>query len=83
MLLAISTLVIMIKIPEYFIENGISKIIVVGEFIQRDLRAILYKFQQKGIEIFEVDPYEGNVKKTVLTKARKGYKAKISDSVHQ
>lgn len=68
--------------PEYFLENGISKVIVIGEYIQRDLRAILYKFQQKGIEIFEVDEYD-DIQKTVLKKALRGYKLKISDSVHK
>ncbi len=68
--------------PEYFLENGISKVIVIGEYIQRDLRAILYKFQQKGIEIFEVDEYD-DIQKAVLKKALRGYKLKISDSVHK
>lgn len=41
--------------PEYFLKNGIHKIIVRGDKIQRDLGKILYKFQKKGITIFFTD----------------------------
>ena len=37
---------------EYFLKNGIKKIILRGDSIQRDLSKILYKFQKKGIMIF-------------------------------
>ena len=43
---------------EYFLKNGIKKIIVRGASIQKDLRVILYKFQKKGIQIFFTNGYE-------------------------
>ena len=43
---------------ECFLENGIRKILIRGESIQKDLKKILYKFQEKGIEIFLVDRFE-------------------------
>lgn len=43
---------------EYFLKNGIKKIIVRSSVIQRDLRSILYKFQKKGIEILFTDGFE-------------------------
>ena len=43
---------------EYFLKNGINKIIVRGEKIQKDLRKILYKFQKKGIKILYTNGYE-------------------------
>ena len=43
---------------EYFLKNGIKKIIVRGAFVQKDLRVILYKFQKKGIQIFLTNGYE-------------------------
>ena len=43
---------------KYFIENGIDKIIVVGEKMQSDLKKILYKFQHEGIKISFVKRYE-------------------------
>ena len=42
---------------EYFKQNGITKIIVVGETIQRDLKKIFLKFQEKGIDIYLTDGY--------------------------
>lgn len=42
---------------EYFKQNGITKIIVVGETIQRDLKKIFLKFQEKGIDIYITDGY--------------------------
>jgi len=47
-------------IPSYecFSNNGIRKIIVRGEKIQRDLAKILYKFQKKGMTIFLANGYE-------------------------
>ena len=50
---------------EYFLENGINKIIVRGETIQKDLRKILYKFQRKGINIFFTNGYEKPKKITI------------------
>ena len=43
---------------EYFIENGINKIIVRGNTIQKDLYIILYKYQKKGIVIYFTHGYE-------------------------
>ena len=42
---------------EYFKQNGITKIIVVGETIQRDLKKIFLKFQEKEIDIYITDGY--------------------------
>ena len=55
---------------EYFKQNGITKIIVVGETIQRDLKKIFLKFQEKGIEIYITDGYT-LPKKVKLTKTIK------------
>jgi len=44
--------------PEYFLENGINKIIVRGEKIQKDLAKILYNYQKKGVSIFFTNGYE-------------------------
>lgn len=43
---------------EYFLKNGINKIIIRGSSIQKDLRKILYEFQKKGIEILFADGSE-------------------------
>jgi len=43
---------------EYFMNNGINKIIVKGETIQKDLAKILYEFQKKGITILFTKGYE-------------------------
>ena len=42
---------------EYFKQNGITKIIIVGDVIQRDLKKIFLKFQEKGIDIYITDGY--------------------------
>ena len=42
---------------EYFLQNGIKKIIIRGEKIQKDLKKILYKFQEKGMEILFTNGY--------------------------
>ena len=42
---------------EYFKQNGITKIIIVGDAIQRDLKKIFLKFQEKGIDIYITDGY--------------------------
>ena len=55
---------------EYFKQNGINKIIVVGEVIQPDLKKIFLKFQEKGIEIYITDGYT-LPKKVKLTKTIK------------
>lgn len=43
---------------EYFINNGIKKIIIIGESLSKDLKKILYGFQNKNIEIFLTKGYE-------------------------
>ena len=44
---------------EYFLKNGINKIIVIGEKkIQKDLRRIFYKFQKLGMKIFFTEGFE-------------------------
>lgn len=43
---------------EYFKQNGITKIIIVGDAIQRDLKKIFLKFQEKGIDIYLTDGYK-------------------------
>ena len=43
---------------EYFKQNGITKIIVVGNTIQRDLKKIFLKFQEKGIDIYITEGYK-------------------------
>lgn len=55
---------------EYFKENGIKKIIVVGNTIQKDLKKIFFEFQDAGIEIYLTDGYLP-AKKVILTKTFK------------
>lgn len=55
---------------EYFKQNGINKIIVVGNEIQRDLRKIFFKFQDSGIEFFLTDSYS-TIQKVILRKKLK------------
>jgi len=43
---------------EYFLKNGITKIVVRAEKVQRDLARILYKFQKKGMVILLTNGYE-------------------------
>ena len=43
---------------EYFINNGINKIIVVGNKLNSDLSKILYRFQNIGIKISFVERYD-------------------------
>ena len=43
---------------EYFKQNGITKIIIVGDAIQRDLKKIFLKFQEKGIDIYITEGYK-------------------------
>ena len=55
---------------EYFKQNGIVKIIIVSNTIQRDLKKIFLKFQEKEIEIYITDGYSFP-KKVILTKTIK------------
>ena len=59
-----------IPTPKFFKDNGISKIIVVGNTIQRDLRKIFFEFQNYGIEFYLTDGYN-SPKKIVLKKTLK------------
>lgn len=43
---------------EYLLNNGICKIIVICEKLQKDLKKILYKFQKKGIKIYLSSMYD-------------------------
>ncbi len=46
-----------IPTSKYFKDNGIYKIIIVGNNVQRDLRKIFFDFQNDGIEIYLTDGY--------------------------
>ena len=52
---------------DYFIDNGIQKIVVVGERISKDLKKIFYGFQKKGISIYLKKEYE-KPKKIIMRK---------------
>ena len=52
---------------DYMINNGIDKIVIVGNTVSRDLKKILYQYQQKKINIFLKKRYE-EMKKIVLHK---------------
>ena len=43
---------------EYLLKNDITKIIVRGEMLQRDLSKVLYKYQKSNIKIFFTNGYE-------------------------
>ena len=55
---------------EYFKQNGITRIIVVGSALQPDLKKIFLKFQEKGMEIYITDGYL-SPKKIILAKTIK------------
>lgn len=57
---------------EYFNQNNIKKIIVVGNTIQRDLRKIFLKFQDAGMEFYLTDGYTAS-KKVILKRTIKDY----------
>lgn len=50
---------------EYLIDNGIHKIIIIGESVSRDLKKILYEFQKKKIQILLTRGYEAPKKITI------------------
>lgn len=50
---------------EYFLKNGINKIIVRSNKLQKDLKKILYKFQNRGITIYFTNGYEEPKKITI------------------
>ena len=43
---------------EYFIENNIKKIIIIGDSVSKDLKKILYGFQKKKIGIYLAKDYD-------------------------
>lgn len=53
---------------EYFIKNGINKIIIIGDAVSKDLRKVLYAFQKKKIKIFLKKRF-GEVKKITIHKS--------------
>lgn len=57
--------------PEYMWNNGIRKIIVVGESLAKDLQKILYDFQKKKIEILWTRGYEAPKKIRIRRSLRK------------
>ena len=59
-----------IPTAKHFKENGILKIIVVGNTIQRDLRKIFFEFREAGLEIYLTDGYI-TAKKVILKKTLK------------
>lgn len=50
---------------DYFLENGIQKIIIIGHRFSKDLQKILYEFQKKKIEILWTDRYKAPAKVTI------------------
>lgn len=52
---------------KFFIENNITKIIIVTNKIEKDLRKIFYKYQKEGIQFFITDGYE-KIKKVKIRK---------------
>lgn len=58
---------------EFFIKNDINKIIVRSKFINKDLKKILYQFQQKKIRIFLNNGID-DLKLVNLTKSVNKYK---------
>lgn len=60
---------------EYFKQNGINKILIVGNIVQRDLRKIFFKFQDKGIEFYltegYLEPQKIVLKKTIKERLEK------------
>ena len=43
---------------EYFLKNGLKKIIIIGDFYAKDLKRIFKGFQKKGMEIYFTDGFE-------------------------
>ena len=52
---------------EYFLNNNIHKVIVIGEKVSKDLKKILYKFQEKKIEIYLLNRL-GIMKKQIISR---------------
>ena len=43
---------------EYMLEQGIHRIIIMGNAVSKDLKKILYKFQRKNIQVLWTNGYE-------------------------
>ena len=56
---------------EYFIANGINKIIVRGNDFNLDLKKILYRHQEKGMKIYYTEGYD-EAKEVKLKKIKEG-----------
>lgn len=56
---------------KYFLENGITRIVVRGERLENDLSRILYKYQKNGIKILFTDGYEEPIEIKVIKPKRK------------
>lgn len=56
---------------DYLLQNGIRRIVVRGETIQKDLARILYKFQKKGITILFTDGYQQPLERRLKKPLRK------------
>lgn len=50
---------------DYFLQQGIHKIVIVGDSVSKDLKKILYEFQKKKIDIYLTRRYD-TVKKVKL-----------------
>ncbi len=50
---------------EYFLANGIRRVVIVGDSVSRDLAKIFHPFVKKGIEIYHTNGYD-TPKKVVL-----------------
>jgi len=55
----------------YFLNNGISKIIVRTQKIEKDLQSVLYEFQKDGIKIYLTDGFFEPCKITVKKPSKK------------
>lgn len=43
---------------EYLLNNGIRRILVIGQELEKDLQKLVYEYQKKKIEIYFAKPYE-------------------------
>ena len=55
---------------EYLLKNKIKKIVVRSDLLRNDLCQILYKYQEKGLDIYFTngyeEPYQTTIKKSKL-----------------
>lgn len=56
---------------EYLLRNGINKIIVRGDILERDVIKVLFNFQKKGLTIFLSNGYEELKEVTIKAPRRK------------